>query len=54
MLIVKWTNLKMREANKKTTTLAEILARLGIHVLMKLIKQANYQTTRPTQDFATT
>ena len=43
LLIVKWTNMKIRAAGKKATNVAEIRAWFGLHILMGLIKQANFR-----------
>ena len=41
--IVKWTNMKLREAHIKSTTIHEIRAWFGMHILMGLNKMANYR-----------
>ncbi|XP_071803642.1 uncharacterized protein [Asterias amurensis] len=48
--IAKWTNVKLREAGEKPTTIQEIQAWLGVIVLMGLFKQTiyrNYWSTDP-------
>ena len=41
--IVTWTNIKLREAQQKRTTIHEMRAWFGMHILMGLSKMANYR-----------
>ena len=43
LTIVKWTNVKLAEKQVRLTSLAEIRAWFGIHLVMGLVKVANYK-----------